>query len=321
MKATGDTGKNGEKRTKSGEKPAAEDKDRGDKGPQSPAPPAGSARAAAAKSNPLKSSPGGERAGSQESTDEDKSDEDTPDKKTKADNTGDPKPSAGSSGGAPELRISAKMLSAQPPAKSPANAPGANSPPANSPPANSPPANSNAERPPPPTAGISRYRRRVKSLARPVEPEVVNPLRILWPRANSRRGARIASRYGLTGLILALIWVTVAIPADTINKAVSFSSSSTAVAVFIGALAAIVLIVVAYYQQSRLAALLSLVGVATLSVLNYQSEPVTWVEVAGQIVLVYLLLHGVHGTVAYHIFGRRKRRRSGGSRYKGDYGE
>jgi hypothetical protein len=116
-----------------------------------------------------------------------------------------------------------------------------------------------------------------------------------------------------------LVWVTVAIPAETINNAISFSSSSTAVAVVIGTLAALALIVVAYYQQSRLAALLSLVGVVTLIVLNYQSAPVTWTEIAGQIVLVYLLLHGVHGTIAYHIFGRRKRRRqSSGYKYGND---
>lgn len=313
MKASGDTGKGGEKRTKPAEKPAAEDKDRAEKGPQSPPPPAGSARAAAAKSNPLKSSAGGDRAGSQESPDEDKSDETTSDKDTNDDTTGDPKPSAGSSGGAPELRISARMLSAQPSAKSPVKSPAADTPPTKS-----SAANSNAE-PPPPTAGKSKYRRRVKSLARPVEPEVINPLRIVWPRANSRSSARIASRYGLVGLVLALIWVTVAIPADTINKAISFSSSSAAVAVVIGTVAALALIVVAYYQQSRLAALLSLVGVVTLIVLNYQSHPVTWAEIAGQIVLVYMLLHGVHGTIAYHIFGRRKRRRqSSGYEYKND---
>lgn len=308
MKATGDTGKDGEKRTKPGDKPAAEDKDRAEKGPQSPPPPADSARAAAAKSNPLKSPAGGDRAGSPESPDETTSDKDT-----NADTTGDPKPSAGSSGGAPELRISARMLSAQPSAKSPAKSPAADTPPTES-----SAANSNTE-PPPPTAGKSKYRRRVKSMARPVEPEVINPLRIVWPRANSRGSARIASRYGLVGLVLALIWVTVVIPADTINKAISFSSSSTAVAVVIGTVAALALIVVAYYQQSRLAALLSLVGVATMIVLNYQSRPVTWAEIAGQIVLIYMLMHGVHGTIAYHIFGRRKRRRrSSGYEYKND---
>lgn len=179
-----------------------------------------------------------------------------------------------------------------------------------------PPADSNTRHEAPPTAGKSRYRRRVKSLAQPVEPEVVNPLRLIWPRANSRKNARVASRYGFVGFLLALAWVLVGVPAETINQAVNFSSAATGVAVIIGAVAVVALVAAGYFYHSAFAALLALAGVITLVVLDHQSNVVPALQTAGQVVIIYLLLHGVHGTIAYHIFGRRKRHKRSDYRYK-----
>lgn len=293
MKASGDKGKDGGKDQKPSEDQAAGDQARRDEGRQGPPPPSDSDRAAAAKSNPLRS-PAGDDANMGATDDRQGADA------GKADPKGGREKPPGK--GAPELRISASMLSAQPPANS-----NAKSDP-------DPEPEPNPE--PPPTAGKSRYRRRVKSLAQPVEPEVVNPLRLLWPRANSRRGARIASRYGFVGFILALIWAAVVVKAETIDQALKFSSAGIAAAVVIGVIAVLVLTVVGYFYHSRLAALVSLATVIALVVLDYQAEPATALEIIGQAAIVYLLLHGVHGTIAYHIFGRRKRRRSSGNRYK-----
>jgi hypothetical protein len=288
MKATGDTDKDGAKQSKPSEKPTAEDPDRRESA--APEPPSESDRTAAAKANPLR--PSAERREAPEG-------EDASAGKESRDAANDREPPAKSgkarAKGAPELRISANMLSTQPK--------GGPAP----------------EEERPPTAGKTRYRRRVKSLARPVEPAVVNPLSLAWPRANSRRGARRASRYGFVGLILALIWIALEVRGGTINQALNaFSSSTLAVAVAIGTLAVIVLTVIGYFYHSRLAALSGLAGVIALIVLYDQSESVTALEILGQVAVVYLLLHGVHGAIAYHIFGRRKRRRGSGYRYKRD---
>ena len=273
MTTTGGNGKDGEKDNRAASKSSVPVSDDNDQKPPRPAPPSESDRASAAKSNPLRGAAGEAGDGGKTS-----------------------KPGSGKKA-APELRISASMLSTQPPADP----------------------NTRPEEPIEPmrpTAGKARHRRRVKRLAQPAEPEVVNPLRLVWPRANSRGAARIASRYGFVGFILALIWVILEVRADTISQALNFSSTATAAAVVIGAIAAIALILVGYWYHSRLAALLALAGVITLVVLEHQAQQVSPVAVAGQAIVVYLLMHGVHGTIAYHVFGRRKRKRRSGYRYK-----
>jgi len=273
MTATGGKGKDGEKDQRAASKPSMSASEGDDQKPQRPAPPSESDRASAAKSNPLRGAAGETDDGGKTS-----------------------KPTGGKKG-APELRISASMLSTQPPAN----------------------ANTRPEEPIEPmhpTAGKARHRRRVKSLARPVEPEVVNLFRLVWPRANSRSAARIASRYGFVGFILALVWVMLEVRADTISQALNVSSTAAAAAVVIGAIAVIAATVVGYWYHSRLAALIALAGVITLVVVEHQGQHVGAVAIAGQAVVIYLLMHGVHGTIAYHIFGRRKRKRRSGYRYK-----
>jgi hypothetical protein len=128
----------------------------------------------------------------------------------------------------------------------------------------------------------------------------------------------LASRYGLVGLVVSLLWVLLEVRADTIDRLITFSSSAAAVAAVIGTFALLALIVIGYYYHSRIAALVSLAGVVALIVLQYRAGDVSALNIAGQAAVVYLLLHGVHGTIAYHIFGRRKRRKGSAYRYKGD---
>ncbi|HUT47895.1 MAG TPA: hypothetical protein VM325_01030 [Alphaproteobacteria bacterium] len=286
MSSTGETDKNGPKNAKPAGKPAANEHERPDPAAPGPNPPSESERAAAAKANPLRSPGEANHSDAQDgSADESQSDKDD-DAKSSTSATG------AAANRAPELRISASMLSAQPPADTAPHAPL--------------------------PSGYKRGRRRVKRLARPVDPAVFNPISLLWPRATSRKGARIASRYGLTALIVALAWTLYEVDADTINKAVNFSSSAAAIAALVGAIAVLALIVTSYYFHSRIAALLSLVGVTALIVLQLRSPGGTSsLALASQAILVYMLLHGAYGTIAYHIYGRRKRRRSSKYRYKG----
>jgi len=287
MKATGDTDKNGAKKETPSEKTAAHDRDRPDE--DTPTPPSESERASAAKSNPLRSpteskdaeSKGAKRDGGADEASHDDSDE-------QARSTSNARAS-----GAPELRISASMLSAQPSAAA------------------------RQEQNVMPTAEIPKYRPRRKNPMAPVDPGI-NPLSWLWPRANSRRRARLASRYGLVGLVVSLLWVLLEIQADTIDRLITFSSSAAAVAAVIGTFALLTLIVIGYYFHSRIAALVSLAGVVALIVLQHHAGDVSTLRIAGQAAVVYLLLHGVHGTIAYHIFGRRKRRKGSAYRYKKD---
>ena len=297
MKPVGETDKKGAKNAKPTDKPAANEHERPDPAAQGPNPPSESERATAAKANPLRSP--GEADSSdaqQDSSDERQSEADEPQKDT-GDEPASPTRTAGAaSGNAPELRISASMLSAQPP-------PGSGSEP---------------EEPAPEPSGYSKSRRRVRRLATPVEHVVFNPLRLLWPRATSRKGARRASRYGFVALVVSLLWALLEVDADTISKAVNFSSSAAAIAALIGAIAVLALIVIGYYYHSRIAALLSLAGVSALIVLQFRSSGTpSPLELTGQAVLVYMLCHGAYGTIAYHIYGRRKRRKSSKYRYKG----
>jgi len=276
MTATGGKGKDSEKDQRAASKPSMSASEGDDQKPQKPAPPSESDRASAAKSNPLRGAAGETGDGGKTS-----------------------KP-AGGKKGAPELRISASMLSTQPPAN----------------------ANTRPEEPIEPlepmhpTTGKARHRRRVRSLARPIEPEVVKPFRLVWPRANSRSAARIASRYGFVGFILALVWAMLEVRIDTVSQALNVPSTATAAAVVIGTIAVIALTVVGYWYHSRLAALLALAGVITLVVVEHQGQHVAAIAIAGQAVVIYLLMHGVHGTIAYHIFGKSKRRRRSGYRYR-----
>jgi len=282
MKATGDTDKNGAKKETPSEKTAAHDRDRPDEG--TPTPPSDNERASAAKSNPLRTPAESKDAESEGSADEASHD----DRDEQAPSTGNVRAS-----GAPELRISAKMLSAQPSAAA------------------------RHEQNAMPTAGGPKYRPRRKNPMAPVDPGI-NPLSWLWPRANSRRRARLASRYGLVGLLVSLLWVLLEIRADTIDQIITFSSAAAAAATVIGIFALLILMVVGYYYHSRIAALVSLAGVVALIVFQHHMGDVSTLRIVGQAAVVYLLLHGVHGTIAYHIFGRRKRRKGSAYRYKGD---
>jgi len=290
MKPGGETGKNGAKNAKPSDKPAASEHEAPDPAGPGPNPPSDSERAAAAKVNPLR--PPGEagRADAQDGSAGGPPSDRGEDPKSSTDATD---ATGAASSGAPELRISASMLSAQPPAAS------------------------GADQPAPPPPGHGKTRRRVRRMATPIDSAVFNPLSLFWPRATSRKGARRASRYGLVGLIASLLWALSEVRVDTISKAVNFSSSAAAIAALIGGAAVLILIVIGYYYHSRIAALLSLGGAIALMVLQYRSPGGTSpLELVGQAVLVYMLFHGVYGTIAYHIYGRRKRRRSSRYRYK-----
>ncbi len=294
MKTTGDTDKNGAKNETPSEKTAAHGRDRPDEGTPAPRPPNDNERASAAKANPLRTPADAKDAEAKGAEAKGVEREGGPDEPTQDDSGKQPASTSNArASGAPELRISASMLSAQPSA---------------------------AEKPKPnslPSAKPSKYRRRTKDPVAPVEPGI-NPLSWLWPRANSRRGARLASRYGLVGLIVSLLWVLLEIRADTIDQLIKFSSSATAVAAVIGTIALLTLVVVGYYYHSRVAALVSLSGVVALVVFQHHTGDVPALRIVGQATVIYLLLHGVHGTIAYHIFGRRKRRKGSAYRYKND---
>lgn len=292
MKPVGETDKNGAKNAKPTDKPAANEHERPDPAAQSPNPPSDSERAAAAKANPLRSPD---------------SDVDEPEISSGDEAASSPNQTGAPSGNAPELRISANMLSAQPPPDSDSGsdeqAPK--------------PSGSDPDEPAPKPSGYSKSRRRVRRLATPVDHVVFNPLNLLWPRATSRKGARRASRYGIVGLVVSLLWILFEVETDTISKAVNFSSSAAAIAALIGAIAVLAFIVIGYYYHSRIAALLSLAGVTALIVLQFRlPSPPSPLELVGQAVLVYMLCHGAYGTIAYHIYGRRKRRKSSKYRYK-----
>jgi uncharacterized membrane protein len=55
-----------------------------------------------------------------------------------------------------------------------------------------------------------------------------------------------------------------------------------------------------------------------LIVFQHYMGDVSALRIVGQATVVYLLLHGVHGTIAYHIYGRRKRRKGSAYRYRKD---
>ncbi|MDH3234040.1 MAG: hypothetical protein OEQ29_10990, partial [Alphaproteobacteria bacterium] len=263
--------------------------------------------AAAAKANPLRS-PEEAQLGSSGKRGKDADEPGTSSGDEPASSTGQ---IGAASGNAPELRISASMLSAQPP-------PGSDSGSGSGSDEQAPePSGSESSEPAPKPSGYSKSRRRVRRLATPVDYVVVNPLTFLWPRATSRKGARLASRYGIVGLVVSLLWILFEVETDTISKAVNFSSSAAAIAALIGAIAVLAFIVIGYYYHSRIAALLSLAGVTALIVLQFRlpSAP-SPLELVGQAVLVYMLCHGAYGTIAYHIYGRRKRRKTSKYRYK-----
>ena len=284
MKATGDTDKDGAKKETPSDKATARERDRPDDAAPTPRPPSEGERASAAKSNPLRT------------PSDAKSTESTSAADKKAQNDSDEQTSSTSNdraSGAPELRISASMLSAQPSAAA------------------------RHEQSAMPIGEIPKHRRRRKNPMAPVDAGI-NPLRWLWPRANSRQGARLASRYGLVGLLVSLLWVLLEIRADTIDRIITFSSAAAAAATVIGIFALLILTVVGYYYHSRVAALVSLAGVVALIVFQHYVGDVSALRIFGQGAVVYLLLHGVHGTIAYHIFGRRKRRKGSAYRYRKD---
>jgi hypothetical protein len=299
MKASGDTDKNGAKKETPSEKTAAHDRDRPDDDAPKPRPPSESERASAGKSNPLRTPADANDAGSKDAQAEDADSkgverEGSPNEPTKDDSDEQtPSTSNDRASGTPELRISASMLSAQPSAAA------------------------RHEQNSMPNADIPKFRRRSKSPIAPVDSSI-NPLSLLWPRANSRQGARLASRYGLVGLIVSLLWALLEIRADTIDRLITFSSSAAAVAAVIGIFALLTLTVVGYYFHSRIAALVGLAWAVALIVFQHYMGDVSALRIVGQTTVVYLLLHGVHGTIAYHIYGRRKRRKGSAYRYRKD---
>jgi hypothetical protein len=314
MKASGDTDKDGDKQAKPAKDSPAPEPARPGSASATPRPPSEGERASAAQSNPLRTPADSERAeGTDHPEDRDQAEdkkqaedkeqaeeneraEDEERRESASDRGSDDQAAPKRAGGdAPELRISANMLSAKPPAGRPTE-----------------------QGPPPTVTETTRHRRRVRDPAIPIDPGVINPISLIWPRANSRRGARRASRYGLVGFIMTVIWAFFEFPTEAINKVIGTSSVAAATSAVIGLVVVFALIAIGYYYHSRLAALVSLAGGIALVVVDYQADVPSILAIAAQAVTIYLLLHGVHGTIAYHVFGRRKRRKGGGYHYRSD---
>lgn len=307
MKASGDTDKDGDKQAKPAKDSPAPEPARPGSASATPRPPSDSDRASAAQSNPLRTPAESEPAEARDETRDQTEDKEQAEETERAEEEerGESTSDRGSDdqaapkragGDAPELRISANMLSAKPPAGRPTE-----------------------QGPPPTVTQTTRHRRRVRDPAIPIDPGVINPISLIWPRANSRRGARRASRYGLVGFIMTVIWAFFEFPTEAINKVIGTSSIAAATSAVIGVVVVFALIAIGYYYHSRVAALVSLAGGIALVVMDYESGVSSILAIAAEAVTIYLLLHGVHGTIAYHVFGRRKRRKGGsGYHYRSD---
>jgi hypothetical protein len=162
-------------------------------------------------------------------------------------------------------------------------------------------------------------RRRPANLPSPVAWTSLNLTSLLWPSVTTRKGARRASRYGLIALTIVALFTLNEVRTELFGVGFDPAENWTPLAQIGGATVAWVVVWIGYYFHSRIAALLSLVGFAGLIVFLYRADGTTsTLAIVIQAVLLYMLLHGVHGTIAYHVHGRKKRRKISRYRYKGD---
>jgi len=261
-----------------------------------PPPPSESDRAAAARTNPLRAPAEDDRPAERRDPPGATGDDAPRGASPRRESDGDPAPGAGPT---PELRIPASVLSSLQIVE--------------------PSAEQSAERGAEPRHGYTGRRRRSPTLPAPKPKSPISILPYLWPTGSTRKGSRLKSRYGLVAFTIVLLYALNVIRTELLGSEFGVAENWQAFAATAGTVFGLIVLWIGYFFHSRIAALLVLSGFVGLIVFQYRTDgSISGLSLAVEAVLLYMLLHGVHGTIAYHIYGRRKRRKAQRYRYRGD---